>query len=458
MIKIFLFVLLGVVIAGSIATLAGLPQRIFTGGKPGLSRAWTKPWIEVLRPQAEGRDFQSGKVRELRTGDEIAAGRTVVVDANGRSNLYFPDGSVLRMDSGTEIQVRDSEFNGPSEKSITRITLSAGRIWSKVLALVTPDSVWEVRTSNAVVTVRGTAFGIFFRDGKTSVVGSESSVKVAAVDPATGRVFEAAAVLVQPNTFVEIGAEEIAAIKEEKAVLAAKAVPADILAEEWIREAKREDEEYDKRLKELRSQGLEGQTLREEFRKKIREELEKKREEGTSGDSGFSGPSSTGEELDTLKGQKIEQRSDELRRKPSEETKGSLSPEKEESSPPPPGLPLEKSVPPTKLVSLAVKSAVRLEKIIEGARIPFTAILVLSDGMSRDVTAEAKWSVHGDIGKMEKPGIFFASLGPSVSELGIAPGAISAVWRDPQSGIEFVGKTAVFNVEAGIETIIDTRG
>ena len=54
-----------------------------------------------------------------------------------------------------------------------RINL-VGQAWSKIISLATPDSVWEVRTSTAVATVRGTAFGMG-TDGNP-VIGSENKV------------------------------------------------------------------------------------------------------------------------------------------------------------------------------------------------------------------------------------------------------------------------------------------
>ena len=466
MFKILLFALVGLVIAGSAAILAGLPQRVFDREKTGLDRVWTKPWIEVLRPRVEERDPQRGAVRALRTGDEIEVGRTIALDSKGRANLYFPDGSVLRLDSGSEIRIENAEFDGATERSAARIMLSAGRIWSKVLFLATPDSVWEVRTSNAVVTVRGTAFGVFFKDGKTSVVGSESAVKVAAVDPSTGEVFEAAAALIEPGKIVEIGAAEVEAIKEDQAALTAEAAPPEVLTDEWIVESKRADEEYDLRLEELKDQGLEGQDLREEFREEIRGDLREKMEKDDSERGGFQDSTPVGEEPDGLKPKGIRDEAEDPRKQASEEppldtAKESGVPEKERlspSAPSAPSEPIQRTTVAARPVSLSVKAAIPLEKVIEGVRIRLTATLVFSDGTSRDVTQEAKWSVHGDIGKIEKPGVFFATLGPSVSELGTAPGAVSAVWQDSRSGATILGKTPIFDVEAATESVIDTRG
>ena len=100
--------------------------------------------------------------------------------------------------------MEESSFNANSGKLIVRINLVLGRAWSKIISLATPDSVWEVRTSTAVATVRGTAFGMEYADGKSTVIGSENKVAVNAVDPETKKALKQEEVLIEAGKFVEI--------------------------------------------------------------------------------------------------------------------------------------------------------------------------------------------------------------------------------------------------------------
>jgi hypothetical protein len=58
-------------------------------------------------------------------------------------------------------------------------------VWSKIVELATGDSAWEVETSRAVATVRGTAFGATNDASGSTFIGSENTVSVAPIDPAT---------------------------------------------------------------------------------------------------------------------------------------------------------------------------------------------------------------------------------------------------------------------------------
>jgi hypothetical protein len=265
-VKILSFLVLGIaaLVGSAFFTLKSFsvpPSESAGRGAP--ARQWVKPWIEIIRPRVEERDAAGVLIRELETGDEVETGTIVAADRSGLANVYFPDGSVLRLDSETRLVIREARFDQGDEKLMVRISLLSGRAWSKILGLLTPDSLWEVRTSNAVATVRGTAFGVEEAEGITRIIGSEDTVRVAAIEPATGEVLEDVAALVAPDSFVQISAREIPAFKEKEKVFTARVLTNEILSAPWVRRAKEADAEYEGKYHEIRKQEeLEGRALR----------------------------------------------------------------------------------------------------------------------------------------------------------------------------------------------------
>ena len=65
------------------------------------------------------------------------------------------------------------DFEEKTNKLNVRLNLLWGRVWSKVITVLTPESAWEVKTTSAVAVVRGTAFGVeYIEEGKFGGKGS----------------------------------------------------------------------------------------------------------------------------------------------------------------------------------------------------------------------------------------------------------------------------------------------
>ncbi|TSC77761.1 MAG: hypothetical protein G01um101429_964 [Parcubacteria group bacterium Gr01-1014_29] len=447
-IRVITFVLIGLA-----AVIGGIFFALRTASHPAenmhipAKRDLYKPWIEVIRPHVAAYE-ETGKSHVLRNGDEVELGKMIETDAGGLATIHFPDGSVLRLDSATRVTLEQAEFNPESERLIAKIFLASGQVWSKVLILVTPDSLWEVRTSNAVATVRGTAFGMTMREGRTSVIGSEHSVSVRPVDPLTHQTLSSEAV-VTPDTFVDINEKDIPLINEGTLSLAAKKVTDEILADPWVKSAKEQDTQYDQQIEELHGKGLEDKSLREEFREKIREQFEK----GISPEGSDAGASPDTKTMPEQREEKANLLPEQKERTDAEEKQTSNKAIRKKNR----SIGLASASAPQPPV-LTIRPQGNLKGVVEGDRVRFKAVLALPDGKTRIVTADAQWSVLGSIGKMASPGVFLAKLGSDVSEFGTAPGAVIAIWKDPKSGEEILGKSAIFNVEAKIETDINTDG
>jgi len=385
-----------------------------------------KPWIEVLNPSVFEIKNDS-ELQELQTGDEIEQGTTIKTNEIGLANIYLPDGSVIRIDSETEFILEEGFFDSKNEKLVVRIMLASGRLWSKIFELSTPDSLWEVKTANTVATVRGTAFGIEYADGKTGVIGSENEVTVSAIDPQTKKIIEKSKVVITPNNFIEIKNEDIKEIqKSEKSLTAAvKVVRKEILEREWIKRAKEADIQFNKKINELRVKKL----PQEELRKSIQE---------------------TREQIKT----KILEK-EPISKIPPKTNDAKIIKPVSNSIASPAIKPATEFVKPEKLI---LETSNNLSQIKEGDKIYFKAILIMSNGEKKDVTNIVNWQVIGSVGSIEQPGVFMPKLDISIAELGQSFGTVIATWKDEKNDQGLLGSSPTLNIKAKIEETLDRRG
>ncbi len=420
---------------------------------PAASAEGSKPWVEIISGKAfESNSGTRPSLRELKTGDEIEAGSVIDVREGGRANVYFFDGSVLRIDSGTTITISEASFDESSHTMVVKISLSIGRVWSKIVGLATPDSQWEVRTSDAVATVRGTAFGMMREKGKSSVIGSQHAVEVHPIDPKTLEIIADAKVIVEPDKMVTIEEKDIPAIKEGRKAMIVQAMTEAMKSQEWVQEFRKRDEALENVMETMREKVSDAKEFRTELRKKMvdefKDEIKKRRIEREN--------EKRDEEVLRNEAEKftegIETRETSIKEEiTTSETVNTGTRNTVETQS---GGGSSASAKPT---SLSIIPKRDLKGIIEGNLVAFDAVLKFSDGSTKTVTSEATWRVVGGIGKMERPGVFRAQLDDSVAEFGTAPGSVAAQWKG-EDGSTALGASPIFNVDAKIEEILDTRG
>ena len=383
-----------------------------------------KPWLEVIKPKVFKKSSDKKTNIELSTGDELNAGDNIQVDRNGLGAVHFPDGSILRVDSDTNFLIEDTKFEVEQERISAKITLFSGRIWSKILALVTADSVWEVKTTNVVATVRGTAFGFSFVQGKSRVLGSENTTTVKIINPNTGKPVEETKIELTEDKFVEIDNKDVGKFVQNPELVQPKDAPAEILNLEWVKRYKAQDLEYNQKLEDLKNtSGLEGRDLRDLFRKNIYKEFE-----------------------DSIKSSNPE---DKKRQNTEPQDKSGKALDKNTNIP-------AKSTPapivsPSAPQKIEIVTKNSLEKVTEGDQIKFQAVATFKDGSTRDLTSEVVWRVIGSIGSISKAGVFLAKLEDEVAEFGEGSGAVVATWKNKDSGEDILGKTIIFKVDAKVE-------
>jgi len=443
--KIFIVALIAIALIGLVG--GGL-YFVNHSAKPAASRGETavapaqKPWIEVISPPVSIIGADSMPIKALATGDELQSGAVIKTETGGRATVHFPDASLLRIDSETTFTLKAAEYDGKNQKLIVKIALAAGRLWSKIFALATPDSVWEVQTSNAVATVRGTAFGMEYKNKTSLVIGSENKVAVGILDPATKKIIKEAAAVVSPDTFVSIKDADALPIAEGKKALAPEPAPAALLKQNWIERNKTDDVKIDATVHVLQSQGLEETADLETITKESKPAPQPQSQPRPQRETQPQSPATKSQ------------------RPPDSETKTIPSSEhglSGDGGSTPAGGTNDEAKPVPKTLKITAKGS--LEAVTEGDAIPFAATLVMNDGSTRIITTEAQWRVVGPIGSIAPSGIFSAQLDPLVAEEGTASGSVVASWTDPRNGAVFFNSTAIFAVNAAVpQTPLDIGG
>ena len=194
-----------------------------------------KPWIEVISGKVFEFDQNGKLVRELKTGDTIEEKRVLDAGTGTLANIYFGDGSVLKIDSETKIEIWNGMFEKESGKLSVKIQLVLGRIYSQIKNLATVDSEWQVETPNAIAAVRGTAFGVEFSKGKSTVIVVENKVEVAAKDLATNKIIESSKTIVKEKELVTLLDKDIPQIINERKTLKIEKVGDEMLNRVWIK-------------------------------------------------------------------------------------------------------------------------------------------------------------------------------------------------------------------------------
>ncbi|MDO9434870.1 FecR domain-containing protein [Hydrogenophaga sp.] len=121
-----------------------------------------------------------GSATPLAVGERVAEGAHIDVGDGGFVTLRLADGSVVRLASGTQAQLRELRHAPGSGQVQTGIQLERGRVDATAVPLRTPRSRFEIRTPLAVGGVRGTTFGVAVEDLSGAFIGDvrEGAIQV----------------------------------------------------------------------------------------------------------------------------------------------------------------------------------------------------------------------------------------------------------------------------------------
>lgn len=271
----FLLVILAIIILGVFLLTSRLrapstETELQTIGGTAQTEETMNTWVEILAGSASIKQ-SDGSLIEIKSGDEVPDGAVIVTDDKGLVEVHLPDGSTVQLDASSEAKFDQAQFDDSSETLRVRITLATGKIWSKIIELATPESYWEVKTTNAVAAVRGTAFGMEYADGDTQIIGSENTVDVQAIDPENNGAAIDAPVKVLPNKILIIRHKMLANLREKRFKLAEelKDANSELLERPFVKQAILRDKILNQKIQKWRDAGMN----RLEIRRALRREL-----------------------------------------------------------------------------------------------------------------------------------------------------------------------------------------
>lgn len=436
-----------------------------------------KPWVEVITDTATVVSTQ-GTTAKLYTGDEVAVGSNIKTDAKGIVIVHFSDGSFAKLDSNSSITITEASYEDSSGTSNVHVTLNTGTLWSKVLDLVGINSSWQVETSNAVATVRGTSFMTSITKGKTKVVGIENKVAVTPLRLDTHKPIGVETVVTSEVQLV-VDDSHINALASGKEQLATTTMPSDISTSNAYKEFKDREKQFDTTRDSLRAKFGESPEFRKEFRDAQVKDFEQKilerrelntpptaeqakvtpTENATADSSTKKAENPTNPPKTNVKSVVEKTSSDATTPAPQSETSVKTKVEKTtENTTIVPANKTESPLPDVHPVSLSITSERDLSGgITDGETAQFHAILTLSDNSKKDVTDSVKWNVINKIGVFSAPGKFEAQLPPDYAELGVVTGAVYATFTG-SDGKELNAGSKAFDVHAYIPPDTNTQG
>ena len=421
-----------IIIGVVVLVLVGLGFGVWSS-KKSQAKPISQPWAEVLSDSLFEIDAETREPKAtIVSGDELEIGDMLQTNNAGIATIHYPDGSVARIDPNTTFTIDSHSYNSSTGQQSTGLKLEAGRIWSKVFELATPSSSWEVKTSNTVATVRGTAFGVSTESGRTTIAGSEHEISLQIRDSQTSSPIGDPA-LIGEKKYIVIDEGLLARLKDNPKALieAVTDVPEDVKNSEWWNNNRSQDDNHNLILKQIKDKNSDKQIYRKavakHFQDKFRDDIKRQRRIGRNPVYRF-----VMNLQDELKPEEdVPKSSGTTQTTPKPATSGNTNTGTPPTSPPSP-----KAVPQR----LAVYSFSDTANIKSGSTLIFKALVSYSDGTQQDVTTSSSWSADSNIGAISSPGVLIA---PTYTQSPSVSGYISAKWTSPTTGVQLSGKSLV---------------
>ena len=117
----------------------------------------------------------NGVWRPAMEGSLLREGESVQTGPSSSASIVLGDQTVMKLAENSRLTVIDLRSQ-ESGNLVRRFQLHVGRLWSDVTPRTHPESVFEVRGSQAVAAVKGTAFEVSADDTNTEVTVFEGAV------------------------------------------------------------------------------------------------------------------------------------------------------------------------------------------------------------------------------------------------------------------------------------------
>ncbi len=187
-------------------------------GSVELRKAGTAAWIPIDRPT------------------EIAQGDALRTGPGASATLDLFEQGQARLDENASATLSALSWDENSGRFVGHVLIESGRLWSRLLDFMSPESSYEVRTSHLVATVRGTAFFVGVSTASEDIYVDEHLVAVAPVTGGTSIDLPKGKRLRLPVS---------AAKTSQRAVAASWKIDtaADLANDAWVRDNREHDQE-----------------------------------------------------------------------------------------------------------------------------------------------------------------------------------------------------------------------
>lgn len=148
----------------------------------------------ILQRVAAVRDVQGyvwvqsrgqGEFKPLAGAERVAAGDVVRTGPKAGLTLNWLDGTRMRLGENTVVTVLKCQINTATKAETSLFKLDLGRVWIRVLKVLSHKSKFEVKTPTATAGVRGTVFSVAVTpQGETLVSVKEGEVAVQTAEQA----------------------------------------------------------------------------------------------------------------------------------------------------------------------------------------------------------------------------------------------------------------------------------
>jgi len=135
--------------------------------------------VEDVRGMVWVRSHGEGEFVPLADRARVGTGDVLKTGDKGRVDLRWVDDTRMRIGPNAQVTVLKSHYNSATKGDTQIFKLDLGRVWIRILKVLSQKSKFEIVTPSATAGVRGTIFSVAVgQDGKTLVSVKEGKVAV----------------------------------------------------------------------------------------------------------------------------------------------------------------------------------------------------------------------------------------------------------------------------------------
>lgn len=111
----------------------------------------------------------------ITTRQAVQNGSVIQTSETGRALIESASAHITRIDYSSQITVQE-------EKKKTQVELAGGALWSRITNIFDSGETYDVETANAIASVRGTSFGVWYQFNTTTLIVIEGEVLFAPIE------------------------------------------------------------------------------------------------------------------------------------------------------------------------------------------------------------------------------------------------------------------------------------